>query len=206
MRHFLALALILLVVFLARPSLSAQEMPDSLEMQKQQEMMAEYMQLAQPGEEHQFLAKYAGNWDMEVKFWMTPDTEPMVSAGTGEATMILGGRFLWLETQTGQGMSAMESLWILGFDRRYKEFTAVGMDTFGTYYITAQGTMDRETNVLTLSGTDDDPIAGFTQVYDFVFRFENDDKYVIEMIFKNKEMTGGADSFKMGEITFTRQK
>lgn len=206
MKHFPVITLILLFFFIARPNLSAQEMPDSLDTQKQQQMMAEYMQLAQPGEEHQFLAKYAGNWNMEVKFWMTPGTEPMVSTGTGEATMILDGRFLWLETQTGERMAATESLWILGFDRRYKEFTAVGMDTFGTYYITAWGTMDKETNVMTLSGTDDDPIAGFTQVYDFVFRFENDDKFVIEMIFKNKEMTGGADSFKMGEITFTRQK
>jgi hypothetical protein len=98
----------------------------------------------------------------------------------------------------GQGLN------IFGFDRRFNRYTLVGFDTWGTYYGTAAGTWDEATKTLTLYGEDEDPVRGFTQKWDFIIRFVDEDNYIIEVVFKNEELTGGLPEFKMAESTFKR--
>ncbi len=193
----------ILIVLLASPALHAQEeKPDSLD---QQAMMAQYMKLAEPGDEHELLATYVGEWKLSSKYWAKPGAEPINDTGSAVNEMILGGRFLKTKATSGSGMSRMESMSIMGFDQRYDEFTVVGFDTWGTYFVTAAGNRN-ESGAIIMSGEDADPVFGFKQVYDIVFRPVSKDEYITEVIFKNKELTGGADSFKMVEITYRREK
>ncbi len=90
MRQIAAVAIV--VVMALTVSVSAQQAapsPDSL-----QKLMATYMELAQPGPEHQLLNDMAGKWNMELTMWPQPGGEPMKSNLTGEFNLILGGRFL----------------------------------------------------------------------------------------------------------------
>lgn len=180
-----------------------QEMTDTL---NQQDMMALYMELAKPGEEHKLLGKMAGTWEVEISYWTEPGANPMVTTATSVNEMILGGRFLKMHSE-GEVMGLKsEGLNIMGFDRRHEVYTIVGYDTWGTYYITAEGTYDDDSGTISMYGEDDDPVMGFTQKYDMNIKFVSDDEIITEIIFKDKINAKGQDEFKMLETVSRRVK
>jgi hypothetical protein len=44
---------------------------------KQEDRMAAYMALAQPGKAHELLASLAGEWKLDVKIWLQPGAAPL---------------------------------------------------------------------------------------------------------------------------------
>lgn len=161
--------------------------------------MEEAMALAQPGEEHGFLAGLAGEWTALVMMYVEPGSDPIEMPAETSAEMILGGRFL-RQRGTGTMMGEpIESLTFLGFDRRHGTYTLVGFDTGGTYYITAQGGF-QEDGTLVLVGHDDNPPLG-TQDYEFRMRFSGDDEFHTELHMS----LNGSEMFKMVEWTSTRK-
>jgi len=194
-------AALLLVVTSGRMA-SAYERPDSA---LQAKMMAKAVELAAPGPEHKLLETLAGKWTFEATVWMEPGGEPMVVQGNAESRMILQGRFLMTES-TGPSPFGGESenFGIMGFDRRFGHFTTIGMDTWGTYFVTAAGPYDSTTRTITMSGEDADPVFAGTQLYDFVLQLETDDTYTWQIIFKDQWHTRGGEPFKMVEMRFTR--
>ncbi|MFH2037426.1 MAG: DUF1579 family protein [Candidatus Zixiibacteriota bacterium] len=198
----IALGFAILIIFLFSTVLPAQE---KISPEKQKEMIDQSMALATPGPEHQILEKMSGDWNLEIKFWTEPGGDAVLSNGTCQIKPILGGRFYESKSESGVGLSAMETLNIMGFDRRYKKYTYIGFDNFGTYFVTAEGTYDEIENRFKLQGTDYDPILNNTQVYDMITTFIDDNKFVWELYYTNPELTKGADKFKMIEVTYTRQ-
>jgi len=169
-----------------------------------QDGMENYMALMKPGAQHAFIERLAGDWTLEGKIWQMPGAEATTFEGTAEHRMILGGRFLEMESQSGEGDMYTESLILMGYDNRHKEFTYVGFDTWGTYYVTAKGQYDEEKGSWALKGQDVDPVMGFTQKYQFNIVMIDDDTVRIEVVFfefpgvKEKE-------FKMLEMLYTRK-
>lgn len=179
---------------------------EKLDPQKQQEMMAAYMELAKPGEEHKLLESLVGTWDIVGKMWTQPGTDPMTFTGVTINKMILGGRFLLLESKGGENEMYTETYNLAGFDRRHKKYTTIGLDTWGTYYVTAAGTYDEQTKTLKMYGEDEDPIMGFTQKFDFIVRFISPDKYSYETVFYDFPTPVGVQKeFKMMEIIHTQR-
>ena len=62
-----------------------------------------------PGAAHGYMARFAGRWDIEIRFWHTPGQPPEVSRSRAEYEMILGGRYL-LSRYTGTSMG--QPLWV----------------------------------------------------------------------------------------------
>jgi len=160
------------------------------------------------GPEHELLAKLAGEWTVQMKMWMAPDAPPLTPTATATNEMVLGGRFLQThssgEMKFGGTSLPVESIGMMGFDRRGGVYTSVGFDTMGTYYVTSAGPRDPETGVITMSGSDHDKRTGVTQTYKFVMRIIDDDHYVIDLYFTNFEMTHGQDEFHLVEMSYTR--
>jgi hypothetical protein len=179
----------------------AQEAPDSA---SQADMMAQHMELASPGPEHERLAALVGTWKMETKMWMAPGTEPMTVSGKISNRMILGGRFLMSEAESGEGFMATESVGLMGFDRRSGQYTTVGFDTWGTYYVTGAGSWDEERGAIVLSGEDYDAATDHTQIYDFILTPLTSTTYRFEVMFKDELHTQGGDPFKMVEVLYTK--
>lgn len=173
---------------------------------EQAAMMDEYMKLSQPGPEHELLAGLEGKWDMTGWIMPAPSAAPLDFTGKAVNEMILGGRFLQMTSESGEGEMYTETLTILGFDPRSNKYTFVGYDTWGTFYVTAAGSYNDTTKVITMYGEEADVIAGFTQKFDQAIQIVDKDKYILTTVFYNKEMTGGAEQFKMLEITYTRTK
>ena len=180
---------------------SAQETPDqeTPDQATIEALMAKSLELAQPGPEHARFERMAGTWDMEMTMWSQPGAEAVVVSGVVEAELILGGRYLVQTTVIPDGFFAGESITILGFDRRSEEYTLIGLDTVGTYWVSAQGPATSGTEAV-LSGEDFDPVFGHLQEYDFVLRWEEDGAFVSQIIFKDAAHTGGGEPFKMIEI------
>ena len=142
--------LVLTVITVAHGNLLfAQDTPNPA---SQSEMMAEYMALAQPGPEHERLTALVGTWKMEITMWPAPGGEALTTSGKIINKMVLGGRFLMSESESGQGIMATQSIGIMGFDRRSGEYTSVGFDTWGTYYVTASGAWDEDRGAMVMSG------------------------------------------------------
>lgn len=172
--------------------------------EEQRQKMQAMMAAMQPGPEHARLARLAGTFDVEITMWSDPGGDSMKAAAVAENRMILGGRFLESRTTGGQPPMQIESLSLLGFDRRHGKYTSIGLDTWGTYYVTAAGTM--RDSLVTMHGTDDDPIAGHTQVYDVNLRFVDADTYITDVTFTDEVHSRGKGPFKAFEAVHRRRK
>ena len=184
---------------------AAQELPEGMTAAELAGIQRRMAAAAQPGEEHALMATLVGEWHQVLRLTPAPGADVMTMEGTATSEMILGGRFLKTESDLHLPGKEGGSLSILGFDRRSDEFNTIGMDTEGTYWVTAKGTYDEETRTITMSGEDYDPIFGHLQEYDFKTRFVDEDTYVMEIWFKDAVHTRGGPPFMMIEITSTRR-
>lgn len=165
--------------------------------------MAKMLELAQPGPEHEELAKTAGTWDMDYSMWMMPDAPPLKASGESKTEMVLGGRWLYNDASGEMMGSKTQSIGYLGYDRRTEEYVTVGLDTMGTYFITASGEKG-EDGVIRMHGVDDSPMG--KQVYTFEMEFPSEDEQILRLYFS--EMSGQTfdPPFKLMEYTATRSK
>lgn len=197
---FAAVSLVFAMSLSANTALSQEKLSDA----EKAKRAAAYSELTKAGPEHKQLESLVGAWDQEVKYWVQPGKPPMTFKGACQNRMILGGRFLLSESKSGVGAMAVESLVIIGFDRRHKKYTTVAFDTTGTYWVTAAGPYDASRQAIVMYGEDVDPVLG-TQKYDMVTRVISPNQYVTEVIFKDPEHTGGQKELKLVEVTHTRK-
>lgn len=163
--------------------------------------MAEMMALAQPGPEHERLAKYAGAWQGEISMAMAPGVPEMITRAPLTARTVLGGRFLEL-TSSGEMMGhPFDSVSFVGYDRRNEVWTLVGLDTMGTYWVTATGKEDAD-GTIRMHGTDDSPMG--LQEFFFEMRFVSDDEFTSAVYFTRTGPQVFDEPFKMVEIRYTR--
>ena len=159
--------------------------------------------IGEPTAEHKRLAALEGTWDQEIKIWLAPGKDPMVLKGTAQNKMILGGRFLQTQSEfSGSGLQA-EALLIMGYDRRFSQYTLVDFDSAGTFYVTAAGSFDTARNAFVLSGEETQAAGAPGSKYDNIITLLSPDKYRTEIIFKKM---AGAEGFKAVEITCTRAR
>jgi hypothetical protein len=201
MRVRVALAAVLGLSLLLTASVSGGDVPDS---SRQAELTARYMELMQPGLEHKLLAGLAGSWKQEIKYWITPGSPASTMTGMCDAEMILGGRFLQLNIVAGNEDYGTEALQILGYDRRNDVYTSVGFDTWGTYFVTAEGTLDESTGTISMYGETEDKPIGHIEKYIINVRILGDDSFIWEIIMKDAEETFGTPEFKVMEIKHVR--
>ena len=191
--------------FLTGATLPQEPAPD----QEPQEgpSMLEMMELGQPGPEHAELAKGVGTWDAVSTLTMPPmpgmpEMPPMQSKATTVNEMVLGNRFM-RSVSSGMMMGQKtESITYIGFDRRHDEYVVVGLDTMGTYFVTARGKRG-EDGVIRLAGSDDDGWGG----QDFVFEVDDSDpdRTVTRVIFSKLAGQELDPPHKMVEVVQTRR-
>jgi hypothetical protein len=170
------------LLFLARGA-AAQPAPTP----EQIKAMAEKLQA---GPEHRVLAALEGNWSLDITYNVGAP-QPLRSKGTATNRMILGGRFLVSEAVSenpagpAAGDQQIESMGIYGFDRRTSEYTTIGLDTMGTYWVAAAGTMKPDRTIV-MSGESLDDHGGQREMrrYDMVLKIVDRDTYITQIIFK----------------------
>jgi hypothetical protein len=169
--------------------------------QDQQEMMKKWQAFMTPGEFHQQLAYYVGDWTYTGKSWVAPGAPATPTSGTATGTMILGGRYLEQKYQgTAMGMT-FDGMGITAFDNYLKEFQSVWVDSMGTAIFVSKGKPgDGKTREET--GTMADIMSGENVTMRNVFTILGPDSYKMEMYNSSKAMP----EYKSMEMVFTRKK
>jgi hypothetical protein len=185
-----------------------EEEPPEFDMAEMMRMQQQAMLDAQPGPEHEEIAKGAGTWDVETKIFMPPmpgmqAMDPMTSEAESVNEMVLGGRFL-MSRVSGHFMGMeTESISFFGFDRRHDKYVTVGLDTMGTYFVTAEGVRD-EDGIIRMHGYDDDGMGG--QEYFFELDDSDPDRTVMNIYFSKMGPMEFEQPHKMVEMVQTRRK
>ena len=167
---------------------------------------ADQIRMMKPGKEHEELARLVGTWDVEVR--MGSGKQGGVSNGSGTSRMKVGGRFLEIEYQARSDKSELEGIFSIGFDHRHQKYVLVAMDSFGTYFVTSQGTRDEKTGKIRMAGTDDNPTMkamGYTKEFLHVLDQKSDDEFDIEVWFVDTR-TPARKEIKAMEFRFRRRK
>jgi hypothetical protein len=165
---------------------------------KMMEMMQKY---GMPGKNHEFLKKYAGSWNIEMKSWMQPGAPPMTSTGTMKNELIFDGRYVRCEFEGAMMGQTFKGLEIIGYDLFQNKYVTFWIDNMSTPFFLTTGTLDAAGMVLTDVGSWPDPMTGGSQKVKNVTTFKSPDKFVFEMFMV---MPDGKD-FKSMELTATRK-
>jgi Protein of unknown function (DUF1579) len=173
--------------------------------QKADPTMEEIMKKAEaactPGTAHQSLEPLVGEWNVEVKTWMTPDAQPLLSTGTATSTWTLKGRFVQQEF-SGEFMGQpFHGISFTGYDNVREKYRSVWIDDMSTTMVVSEGDADGEGKIITLGGSYACAMTGekdkaTTQIY----RILSHDKHVFEM----HDPARGENS-KVMEITYIRK-
>lgn len=167
------------------------------------EALVAAMALGQPGPEHEEIAKLAGDWEAEISLRAMPGVAPMESKASVSSRTILGGRFLEL-TSHGTFMGTdFESRTFLGFDRRHEEYTVIGLDTLGTYWVTGKGERGAD-GIIRMRGEDQDPMG--KQIYVFEYEVRGDDEFVQRVVFEQLGDQKFDPPFEMVTVRNTRKQ
>lgn len=166
-----------------------------------EEMMKKAEAASKPGAAHQALEPFVGDWNVEVKLWMTPDAPPTISKGTAKSTWTLQGRFVQ-EEFIGEFMGKpFRGISFTGYDNVRQKYRNVWLDDMSTTIVAGEGDVDAAGKVFTFGGDYACAMTGekhkqMKQVYRILSR----DKHVFEM----HDPTLGDKSRTM-EITYTRK-
>lgn len=128
------------------------EIPDFSKMSKKQ--IAEMMEAhGARSEAHDRLAFMLGKSESAVKMTMGHGVPELMARAIGEGQWALGKRFVITRTRPAPGEEmSTESMNIFGYDTRKNEYFWIGLDTLGTYFVTAFGQFDQATRTFTLYG------------------------------------------------------
>lgn len=147
--------------------------------------------------QHETLARFAGNWRAEVKFWMNPAGPPHVSTGTMVNRLVLGGRFIEHDYRDEAGMFEGKGFW--GYNSIDGRFEGVWIDSMATFLQIEHGQHDAASDVFTNRGTMTDPSTRKPLNKRSVIRVKNPNEHVMEMYFETP-----MGEFKCMEITYRR--
>jgi hypothetical protein len=168
------------------------------------EMMAKFMELATPGENHKRLDPLVGEFKGKAKVWMMPGAPPQESEGVTKNAWIMGKR--WLKSDfSGQMMGQpFTGMHLLGYDNYKKKYVSVWLDEMSTGLMLSEGTADEAGKVITQHCEYDDPMTNKKQKARIVTTFIDADSYRTEMF--GPSMDGSGNEVKQFEITYTRVK
>ncbi len=123
---------------------------------QQQDPWTAYMT---PAQMHQMLAKFSGNFTMEITMWMAPGQEPMKATVPSSNKMVLGGRFLEM-TQTGKMMGMdYHSITTIGFNNSDQQFALTTFTNMGTGILSLHGGWNETTKTANLRGQITNPVT-----------------------------------------------
>ena len=158
---------------------------------------------AEPTAEHALLAKDVGTWDAEAKYWVSPDTAPVVSKGV-EKNAMMGG--LWLVSHFKSATESMpyEGRGQIGYDPVSKKFVGTYVDSMSPYLFTMEGSYDKPSKSFTMMSTGRDMFTGKITTTKNITRYIDEDTRVFEI---HEPVAGQEGKWRMlMEIKYKRKK
>lgn len=172
------------------------------------EAMQRMEAMSKPGEHHQHLQQWIGEWDLVVKFSMGPDGPTDENKMTASSKMIMGGRYV-MEKVSGEVMDPMsgkslafEGMSMMGFDNYKKQYFSTWIDNMSTGMLEERGTCDGTGKVITTEGKNFDPMINAERPSKSVATIVDADHRTLEMYAPGPD----GKMFKQMHISYTRKK
>lgn len=164
-----------------------------------EEMTRLYEEKNRTGEHHEWLKKYEGNWDAEMKMWMDPQGDPIVSEGSQKNTLMFDGRYLKSEFKGDWLGEPYEGFSLMGYNNAESRFESTWMDSTSTAILYSTG--KRSGDTLTLEGEMKDCMSEQMVSYRHEMKFESPSK----VVFTGYHTVPGMGEMKTMEITYTKR-
>ncbi|MCX6145382.1 MAG: DUF1579 domain-containing protein [Ignavibacteriales bacterium] len=198
--------ILVLTLAVSNESFSQEKKKSAKKMPSKEEMMKRWQESMTPGAQHKMLEESVGTWDAVVKMWMKgPSGELMVSKGTSENKMVLGGRYLQQDF-TGEMMGQpFTGTGFTGYDNFKKKYVSFWIDNMSTGMSIMDGVLDKDGKSVTMWGWGkmDEPMTGQKdKKVKYVTRFVDKDTQV----FETYDVSAYGDKKPTMEITYKRRK
>jgi len=195
-------SLLILAGALLCGSARAEDKPASAPPEPSMEEMMKKMEAAgTPGAAHKALDPLVGEWDAEVKLWMTPDAPPSITKATAKSRWVMKGRFVQEEFDGEFMGKPFHGMSLTGFDNTKQKYATVWVDDTSTAMVTSEGEAKDGGKVVTFEGRHDCPMTDEKNVpMKQVVRIVSPNKHIFEM----HDPRRGENSKTM-EITYTRK-
>lgn len=164
-------------------SQDSEQPPAGIDEEMMADMMAQWQQIATPGEHHAMLERFVGEWTFTHRVWMAGhDAPPDESTGTATFASILGGRYVQ-STYSGTFMGLpMDGIGLYGYDNFKNKYTLCWVDTLGTHMTYAEGLLDGTETQITYFGRMDEWMTGeHDKPVKFIYRFVDVDRIEFEI-------------------------
>lgn len=133
-----------------------------------------------PGDPQNHLAATVGEWDMTIRVWTNPKSEPAETRGTASARWILGDHFVETRLEGEILDTAFEALRIEGYDVATERFISTWRDSRGTYTLVFNGRCDATCAIRTMTAAFTDPVSKTELSIKSVTTIISDDAYRYE--------------------------
>jgi hypothetical protein len=174
-----------------------------------QEMMKQMMELSKLNENHKLLADMNGNWNYNIKMWMSPDpnAKPQESKGTATRKSAMGGRYATMDVTGKMQMPGpdgkmkdiqFKGMAVEGYDNVKKKFVSSWIDNMGTGIQFSEGTYDPASKTFTFA-SEMEMMPGMKTPVREVLKMTDKDHMLMEWY----ETHGGQEKKTM-EIAYTR--
>lgn len=199
--RYAALALATAVALVAPPAVLAQDDTAEGMTEEGAEMMAmmeAWAKAATPGEMHDHLGLYEGQWATTMKMWMEPGAAPVESQGTMTGEWLYDGRYMKTQHSGSVMGQPFSGTGIDGYDNVREVFTSVWYDNMSTGMMVFEGhCQDDACKTMVYEGSAADPVTGEMVDHRMVFTSTGPDSFMFESYLetpegdlKTMEMTG----------------
>jgi hypothetical protein len=163
-------------------------------------VLEEMTKYTAPGPRHRELADFSGTWTSRTRVWENPEAKPVEFTGGAEYKMILGGRFLQIESRSQMNGADSHGLGIFGYDGFKEKYSFYYIHDGETQALAGLGDQD-STGAITFSVAMDMPLAGeHAKPIRAVLRRLTANRHVFEMFEKYVDDR----EWKVLEITYDR--
>jgi Protein of unknown function (DUF1579) len=152
-----------------------------------------------PGEHHKKLAKEVGTWEAEVTQWMDPTAPPTKTKATNVVTMAMNGLYQIANFSSSMMGMPMTGQSTVGYDNAKKMYVVFWIDNLGSGIVKMSGNYDATGKILSLKGTQTDPMTGGDSEIREEIKWIDDNSYTMTMYgagMDGKEMKFMEGTFK----------
>jgi len=165
------------------------------------EQMQAWLEMNQPGQQHQLLEPVIGTFRAEITMWAMPGAEPSTSTGSMTNEWIMDGRYVLGHFQGDMMGMPFTGMSITGYDMASQTYQGVWLDSMSTMLMpVSTGSVSPDGKTFTFEREMPDPMTGEMAGMKEVLYVENADGHRFEMW-----MTAGDMVYKSMEIVYTRE-
>jgi Protein of unknown function (DUF1579) len=155
-----------------------------------------------PGEGQKKLAPMVGTFDVKIRTWVSPASQPVESTGTMVSAWVLDGRYIQSMLAGEVGGEPFSAIGYIGYDNVDKIYQTTWMDTGSTGMVWYKGNMDASGKSAIMKANVANPLTAKPTPLELRLTIEGDGGHVTEIWGKGL----GGKMFKLMELRHTKVK